>query len=89
MSSTTTIAAKTYAYAVVPSHGCYGSGSRVQTQYRTNDLAKAKAKAAKLTREYREAMVRYGGSSGGSRVVEWDSSDTTILGCDLDRYPSL
>ena len=86
MSATKT--AKTCAYAVVPTQGMYDSGSTVHVAYRTNDLERARARAAKLGREYRAGMARFGGSSGGYRVIRWDSADTTISGYSLDRTPT-
>jgi hypothetical protein len=75
---------------VIPSQGMYGRGDSVRVAYRTDDLAKAKAKAAKLTREYQDSMRKYGGTSGGYRVVAWDSGDKTIsFGHDADRMTSL
>lgn len=81
--------AKTYTYAVVPTQGCYGSGSRVRPALRTNDLATARKAAAKFTRQYKAAMKPCGGSGGGYRVVEWGHSDETRLGWELDRYPTV
>jgi hypothetical protein len=79
---------RTYRYAVVPSQGCYGSGSSVRAAYRTDSLERAEKRAAKLTADYRRDMAPYGYTSGGYRVVRWGSADRTCLGCDLDRYPT-
>ena len=76
-----------YTYAVVESRGMHGSGEKVRAVYRTNDLARAKKKAEKFTREYRESMERHGGSSGGYRVVESENSEW--LGNDIDSIPSV
>ena len=76
----------TMTYAVVPSHGCYGSGSKVRPLSTHSTLARAERKAERATSEYRAAMRRYGGSSGGYRVVEARAS---WLGWELDRMPSL
>lgn len=72
-----------YPYAVVPSHGCYGSGSKVRPLCRATTLEAAKKKAAKATREYRAAMAKHGGSSGGYRVIK--SNDAWWYGHELDR----
>ena len=45
--------------------------------------------AAKWTREHQEMMKPYGGSSGGYFVIEWDSTDVTILGLDLQNRKRL
>lgn len=73
-------------YAIVKSHGCYGSGDTVRPMAWRRDLAAAKKLAAKWTIEFRAAMKPYGGTSGGYRVVPWRAS---WLGVDLDRIPSL
>lgn len=88
---TATKTAKTYRYAVIPGPGMYGSGDTVRCAYRTDDLTQAKARAAKLTREYRASMAQYvGETSGHYRVVAWDSADDTIsFGHDANRMPSL
>ncbi len=80
---------KTYKYAVICSQGMYGSGDTVRVAFRTNDLEKARKRAEKLTREYQDGMRPYGGSSGGYRVIAWDSADTTLSGYSADRTPSL
>lgn len=75
-------------YAVVPSQGCYGSGEWVYAASLHADLRTAVARAAAATRSYRAAMARYGGSSGGYRVVETEARtrrDAVWLGHDLDR----
>jgi hypothetical protein len=79
---------KSYKYAVVPTAGMYDSGTTVHVAYRTDDKAKAQAKAAKLGREYRRGMAPFGGSSGGYRVIVWGQDATTIDGYSLDRTPT-
>ena len=84
--------AKTYTYAVVPNQGCYGSGSQVRPDHRTNSIETARKVAARFTRRYKAAMSRHGGSGGGYRVIEWSGREATvgyILGCDLGRRPSV
>lgn len=83
--NTTKAAPKTYAFAVIAGPGMYGSGDTVRVACRTNDRQKAKAKAAKLTREYQDGMKKYGGSSGFYRVIDWGTDDMTISGYSLDR----
>ena len=57
-------------YAIIPSHGCYGSGDCVRSVYSTTDRRRAIRRAATMTREHRRTMQKYGGTSGGYRVVE-------------------
>lgn len=84
--STTT---KTYAYAVVPSQGRYGSGTTVLVYRRSNSLEAARRAAEKASREFQGAMARHGGTSGGYRVVRWDRGDDRIEGYALDRCPTV
>jgi hypothetical protein len=79
---------KSYEYAVVPSQGRYGSGDTVYTLYRTDDLDKARRRAAKATREFQDAMRPHGGTSGGYRVVPWGSDADRTVGHALDRVQS-
>lgn len=78
-------------YAVVPSHGRYGSGDRVTALSVHGERAEAIRRAARATRQFQDAMRRHGGTSGGYRVVETDYStidDASWLGHELDRKPS-
>lgn len=84
---TTTKTTKTYAYAVVPTQGMYGSGDSVRVAHRTDSLEVARKKAASLTRGYQAGMQPHGGSSGGYRVIEWGQDARTISGYSLDRTP--
>lgn len=81
---------RTYKYAVVPSQGTYGSDSKVYATYRSDDLDRAKAKAAKLTRDYQRDMRPHGGSSGGYRVIAWDQEGVYLgYGHEADRRQSI
>jgi hypothetical protein len=73
-------------YAVVPTPGCYNAGSRVRPLSRHRTLEAADRAARRATREYRAGMARFGGSSGGYRVVE--ATCDAWLGHDLDRTPT-
>jgi len=75
---------RAYAYAVVPTAGMYGSGDRVRISYRTNDYGRAVAYARRSTTAYQDMMRCHGGTSGGYRVIPWDSSDDVIAGFALD-----
>lgn len=79
----------TLRYAVIPSHGCYGSGSKVHPVSRHRTIEAAEKKAAKATREYQDAMRRHGGSSGGYRVVEWPHGEQWVWGHDADRMETV
>ncbi len=57
-------------YAVVRSHGCYGSGETIYAVRVCGSLQTAITLAERKTRQYRQAMARHGGSSGGYRVIE-------------------
>ena len=82
--------ARKYKYAVIPSQGMYGSGSNVNTLYRTDDLTRAKQRAASMSRAHRDGMKRHGGTSGGYRVIEWGCDGTHVgLGHDADRIRSI
>lgn len=82
--------ARKYKYAVIPSQGMYGSASRVEAVYRTDDLRRAKARAESLTRSYRDGMRRHGGTSGGYRVIKWGQAGSYIgLGHNADRIESV
>jgi hypothetical protein len=72
-------------FAVVPTEGMYSSGDTVRVARTSNSLDAARKVAKKLTAEYQESMSRYGGSSGGYRVIAWGSADRTISGYWLDR----
>jgi hypothetical protein len=86
----TTTSRKIFAFAVIPSQGCYSSGQTVYTVYRTNDLAAARAKAAKLTAAYRKQLAAHGGSSGGYRAVQWNQPGNVIqFGHHADRYATV
>lgn len=85
--STTAAAGKTYAFAIVPSQGMYGSGDNVRVARLSNSLDAARKLARELTGAYKRSMSCYGGSSGGYRVIAWDSADRTISGVALDRTP--
>ena len=56
----------TYAYAVVPSKGRYGSKDVVYASRSSNNLAKVTAKAKRMTTRFQKD-----GSSGGYRVVAY------------------
>ncbi|MFO0202476.1 MAG: hypothetical protein ACK528_05035 [Alphaproteobacteria bacterium] len=73
------------AYAIVPSQGMYQSGDTVHVARRSGSLETARKIARKLTAEYQAGMQRYGGSSGGYRVIAWGTTDRTISGYSLDR----
>ena len=76
---------RTYAYAVVPTQGMYGSGDVVRIAGSSNSLPVARDLARRLTRKYQDDMRPYGGSNGGYRVIAWDRPDRTIDGVFLDR----
>ena len=78
-------------YAVVPSQGCYGSSDNVSPLSVHVSRERAINIAARATKDYRAGMVRYGGSSGGYRVIETQhktASDASWSGYALDRIPS-
>jgi hypothetical protein len=78
----------TFAFAVVPSCGMYGSGDIVRVARATNSLETARKIAKKFTTEHRNGMARFGGTSGGYRVVSLGAGrDHTWLGRELDRTP--
>lgn len=77
----------TYQYAIVPAPGMYGSQSKVRPVARSNSLERAQSRAAKATREFRAAMRKHGGSSGGYRVIEHNGDDWWF-GYELDRMPT-
>lgn len=78
-------------YAVVRSRGCYGDGETVYAARVSSTLDLAESYAAARTRSYRREMARYGGSSGGYRVVVVHENATRAnlrwLGMDLDLEP--
>ncbi len=78
-------------YAVVPSHGRYGSGDPVRALSVHDDLRVALKRAAAATRSFQDVMRHYGGTSGGYRVIATEATphDAVWLGCDLDRIPSV
>jgi len=73
------------AYAVIPTQGMYQSGDTVHVARTSGSLETARKIARKLTAEYQAGMQRYGGSSGGYRVIAWGTTDRTISGYSLDR----
>lgn len=75
-------------YAVIASAGRHGSGDLVLPCYTTADLGRARARAAKMTREHQAAMRPYGGTSGGYVVVE-GSRASRWRGHEADRLPRL
>ncbi len=83
----TTATSKTYAFAIVPTQGMYGSGDNVRVARLSNDFDAARKVARELTGAYRRSMSCYGGTSGGYRVISWGSADRTISGYSLDRTP--
>ena len=83
----TTATSKTYAFAIVSTHGMYSSGDKVRVARLSNDLDAARKVARELTGAYRRSMSCYGGTSGGYRVIAWGSADRTISGYSLDRTP--
>ena len=76
----------TYAYAIVPSPGRYGSGEQVRPVRRGDDLAALQTAAERMTRTHQQAMRKHGGTSGGYRVVTWGSYPS-VTGWVLDRSP--
>lgn len=81
---------KSYTYAIISSQGMYGSGDKVRAVKCGNDIAKMQAAAKKMTREYQDGMRKYGGSSGGYRVVRWDAERSyVLLGHEADRYATV
>jgi hypothetical protein len=82
-------------YAIVPSRGCYGSGSRVTALALRADRAVAIRLAKTATLEYRASMRSVGGSSGGYRVVVAPEGAQNRLDCvwryghELDGLPSI
>ena len=79
-------------YAVVPTAGCYGSGSRVASLAVVADLGRAVSMARRSTAEFRRAMRPHGGSSGGYRVIATDVRDrrsVSWLGWELDLHPTV
>ena len=77
----------TTTYAVVPTQGMYGSGDNVRVARILNSLQAARKAATRLTASYQSGMSKYGGSSGGYRVIAWDQAGRTISGYWLDRTP--
>ena len=77
----------TATYAVVPTQGTYGSGDNVRVARICNSLHDARKTAKRLTKEYQAGLSRFGGSSGGYRVIAWDQDGRTISGYWLDRTP--
>jgi len=84
---TTAAAGKTYAFAIVPTQGMYGSGDSVRVARLSNSLDAARKVARELTGSYRRSMSCYGTTSGGYRVIAWGSAGGTISGYRLDRTP--
>ena len=77
----------TATYAVVPTQGTYGSSDNVRVARICNSLHDACKTAKRLTKEYQAGLSRFGGSSGGYRVIAWDQDGWTISGYWLDRTP--
>lgn len=75
------------AYAVIPTQGMYQSGDTVHVARTSGSLETARKIAKKLTAEYQAGMQRYGGSSGGYRVIVWGQHNRTISGHWADRTP--
>jgi hypothetical protein len=63
----------------------YSIGDNVRVARLSNSLDAARKIARELTGAYQRSMSCYGGSSGGYRVIAWDSADRTISGYRLDR----
>ena len=74
-------------FAVVPTQGTYGSGDSVRVARISRSLEAARKAAKRLTKEYQAGLSRFGGSSGGYRVIAWDQAGRTISGYSLDRTP--
>ena len=74
-------------YAVIPTQGMYQSGDTVHVARTSGSLETARKIARKLTAEYQAGMQRYGGSSGGYRVIVWGQNNRTISGHWADRTP--
>ena len=74
-------------YAVVPTQGTYSSGDNVRVARISDSLQAARKAAKSLTASYQSGMSKYGGSSGGYRVITWDQAGRTISGYWLDRTP--
>jgi len=74
-------------YAVIPTQGMYQSGDTVQITRTSGSLETARKIAKKLTAEYQAGMQRFGGSSGGYRVIVWGQHNRTISGHWADRTP--
>lgn len=72
-------------YAVVPSPGCYGSGSRVRPVRVLSTFERARRYAEAATADYRNGMP--GHTSGGYRVVE--AGPESWFGWELDQEPTL
>lgn len=79
-------------YAIVPSRGRYGSSQSIRPMpvrgvgVELRDLIRARRLAERWTRDFRAGMRRYGGTSGGYRVVEYREE---WLGWELDQQVSL
>jgi len=79
-------------YAIVPSHGCYSSESRVRPLRVMNDPERAKRLANRWTVEHRREMAKHGGTSGGFRVVETTARtrrNVSWRGHELDHEPTV
>lgn len=74
-------------YIVVRSCGCYGSSETVYAARVSKTYQAASTHAAKLTRSYRIAMQKYGGSSGGYRVIKVVGDERSWQGWVLDQIP--
>ena len=77
----------TATFAVVPTQGMYSSGDNVRVARICNSLQDARKTAKRLTAEYQAGVSRFGGSTGGYRVIAWDQAGWTISGYSLDRTP--
>jgi hypothetical protein len=76
-----------FSFAVVPTCGMYGNADAVRVEEFSETLEAAQKRAARLTKQYRGRMARFGGSSGGYRVIAWGHDGRTISGRMLDRTP--
>lgn len=79
-------------YAIVPSRGRYGSGSKERPARVCRSLTLALRLASRWTRAHQAAMRPHGGTSGGWRVVEVAVPRRDMVwwyGHDLDRVPSV
>lgn len=79
-------------YAIVMSRGRYGSGEKVYASRVCGDLTTARRLAVRWTRHHQAEMARYGGTSGGFRVVETEAQtrrEAVWVGHDLNDTPDV